>query len=161
MAFRSLPDSCEYQWGWWDARFEEQVRHKWNSNTQNVLVKLKELGLRLNCWAQKEKRLKVRRTKELNAKLFELGNREICETALEKMTEIKLQLNLEADKEELFWEQKARINWLWMGDRNTTFFHRSATARKKKNMVKGLENDVGNLVTDFDGMSKIAADYFK
>ncbi|XP_040937542.1 uncharacterized protein [Gossypium hirsutum] len=142
------------------ARFEEQVQRNWTSNTQDVLVKLNEIGLGVKCWAQKEKRLRGRRIEELNVRLFDLGNGGICDAVLEEMTEIKLHLNLEADKEELFWEQRARTNWLRMGDRNTVFFHRSATGRKKKNMVKKLESDDGNVVTDFDGISKIATDYF-
>ncbi|KAA3487437.1 reverse transcriptase [Gossypium australe] len=41
---------------------------------------------------------------------------------LTEITKVQLGLNLEADKEELFWEQRARVNWLKNGDRNTRFF---------------------------------------
>lgn len=35
----------------------------------------------------------------------------------------KLQLNWEVKKEEAYWEQRARVNWLRLGDENTIFFN--------------------------------------
>ncbi|KAA3451689.1 reverse transcriptase [Gossypium australe] len=75
--------------------------------------------------------------------------------------EIKFELNFEAHKEEIFWEQRERTNWLRLGEKNTAFFRRSASYCKKKNMVKGLEDESRILVTDIDEMSKMVADYFK
>ncbi|XP_052479670.1 uncharacterized protein LOC128034843 [Gossypium raimondii] len=86
--------------------------------------------------------------KDLNGRLLKLGASDISDAVLEEITDIKLDLNLEADKEELFWEQRARVNWLQMGDRNTAFFHKNATHRRRKNRIQGLENEVGNLTTD-------------
>ncbi|KAA3468763.1 reverse transcriptase [Gossypium australe] len=40
----------------------------------------------------------------------------------EEIIEAKLDLNLEIDKTELYWEKRARSNWLKYGDRNTSFF---------------------------------------
>ncbi|KAA3477687.1 reverse transcriptase [Gossypium australe] len=60
-----------------------------------------------------------------------------------KCYKVKLALNMEADKEELFWEQQARANWLRMGDRNTAFFHNLATQRKRRNTIKILEDGRG------------------
>lgn len=41
--------------------------------------------------------------------------------------EVKLALNLEVDKEKIYQEQRARVNYLGMRDRNTFFFHNAAT----------------------------------
>lgn len=41
--------------------------------------------------------------------------------------DVKLELNWEMEKEELYREQQARANWLREGDKNTTFFHSKAT----------------------------------
>lgn len=65
-----------------------------------------------------------------------------------ELAEIHLGLNLEADKEELFWEQRTRANWLKHGDRNTAYFHKMASGRKKMNFVKGLEDELGRWVSD-------------
>ncbi|KAA3470848.1 reverse transcriptase [Gossypium australe] len=38
-------------------------------------------------------------------------------------------INFEIDKDESYWEQRARVKWLKLGDRNTTFFHSIATQK--------------------------------
>lgn len=86
---------------------------------------------------------------------------EISDEILTKIIEVKLEMNLEADREELFYEQKARIHWLRMRDKNTAFFYRCAFYRKKKSMIKGLESDSWRWINDFDEISKTATGYFK
>lgn len=41
---------------------------------------------------------------------------------LEEIIKTKLALNMEMDREELYWEQHARSNWLLYGDQNTKYF---------------------------------------
>lgn len=93
--------------------------------------------------AKKEKGLRERRTKELNSRMLEFSIEEINNEVLAEITEIKLEMYLKTDREELFWEQRVRVNWLQMEDRNTKFFHRWASYRRKKNIIKGLENASG------------------
>lgn len=39
------------------------------------------------------------------------------------------------NQEEVYWAQRARLNWLTLGDNNTSYFHASATLRKQKNSL--------------------------
>lgn len=80
---------------------------------------------------------------------------------IEKMLEVKLALNIKAYKEELYWEQRARANWLKMKDKNTTFFHLFATYRKKRNNVRKFEDSNGRLVEGDDTLLTHATLYFK
>lgn len=50
---------------------------------------------------------------------------------------------MEIDKEERFWEQQVRANWLRIEDRNMTFFHNFAYHWRCMNRFDGLENDNG------------------
>jgi hypothetical protein len=39
-------------------------------------------------------------------------------------------------REEMMWLKRSRISWLKEVDRNTSFFHRKASCRGKKNKVE-------------------------
>ncbi|CAL9004761.1 unnamed protein product [Prunus brigantina] len=44
-----------------------------------------------------------------------------------------------AYKEEVKWRQRGKIQWARDGDNNTKFFHRSASGRRKRNLIHKLE----------------------
>ena len=73
---------------------------------------------------------------------------------------IQLQIENLLEQEEIYWIQRGRVNWLKQGDQNTSFFHRSATARRKRNFIKSLKNDSGDLVDDQDQLMSMATSYF-
>ena len=52
-----------------------------------------------------------------------------------------MQLKEAYDKEEIFWSQKSRVQWLNEGDRNTHFFHSSVKGRRKRNKIHRLQRD--------------------
>jgi hypothetical protein len=43
--------------------------------------------------------------------------------------------------QESAWHQKSRVQWCKLGDKNTRFFHLTATTRQKKNQLAFLEAD--------------------
>ncbi|XP_075665496.1 uncharacterized protein LOC142635177 [Castanea sativa] len=58
------------------------------------------------------------------------------------------------------WHQRSQIQWLKSGDKNTKFFHGSATQRKRKNFVKGLEDDNGVWHEDDNTFSSLLNEYY-
>ncbi|KAE8705869.1 hypothetical protein F3Y22_tig00110415pilonHSYRG00090 [Hibiscus syriacus] len=83
------------------------------------------------------------------------------EDALQELIEVKLGLNMEANKEELFWEQGARANWLRHAYMNTRFFHNYATYRRKNSTVVGLFDTSGTWRTYPVELISVADSYFK
>lgn len=71
----------------------------------------------------------------------------------------KAQLNEELKnllkKVEEHWWQRSRVDWLHAGDRNTSFFHRKATVKRKRNLIKGLLNPIGIVATSGDEIDHI------
>lgn len=54
-------------------------------------------------------------------------------------------MNLEVDKGERYWEQRARTKWLRYDDRNTIFFHKMAMHLRKSQLVQQLEDEQGTV----------------
>jgi hypothetical protein len=52
--------------------------------------------------------------------------------------EIEKEMNCLLEREEIYWKQRSRIEWLKEGDKNTKFFHASATCRMHHNSIPSL-----------------------
>lgn len=59
-----------------------------------------------------------------------------------------------------YWKQRAKVLWLTDGDRNTKFFHRKASNRRAKNMIKGLFDSDGVWQDSDIGLENIVLNYF-
>lgn len=77
------------------------------------------------------------------------------------MIDTKIQLNFEIEKDEYYCEQRARLNWLKLGDRNTTYFHSQATQRRRRNQIIKLQNEQGKDTEDVKEIEGIARAYFQ
>ncbi|KAA3468576.1 reverse transcriptase [Gossypium australe] len=109
---------------------------------------------KLKCNKGEQKR---RLTKELEVLLMEDRDEEI----LAKIIDKKIYLNMEIDKDEVYWEQRARANWLQFGDRNTAYFHKCATTRRRVNFINKLSLDDGREITDDLSLKEEAKTYFE
>ncbi|KAA3466281.1 5'-nucleotidase surE [Gossypium australe] len=89
--------------------------------------------------AGKIKQRRDREVKRLTRRLEELNCFGRLEESLAELVDVKLHLNMEMDKEERYWEQRARVNWLKMRDKNTSFFHKFASQRRRTNRIRGLQ----------------------
>ncbi|XP_050207383.1 uncharacterized protein LOC126656807 [Mercurialis annua] len=78
-----------------------------------------------------------------------------------KIRELEDKLSVEVQREEQFWAQKARTNWLKWGDKNTSYFHAKVIQRRRKNNIMQLNDGDGNSCKDQSGIIAIALDYFK
>ncbi|KAH1064617.1 hypothetical protein J1N35_029604 [Gossypium stocksii] len=96
-----------------------------------------------------------------NTRLEELCSIDPDDEMLAEMEEVKLALNLESDKDELFLEQRARVNWIQFGDRNTYFFYNFANQRRKRNTVKKLKGPNREWIVREEEKAIVGTRYFK
>ncbi|PKA56136.1 integrator complex subunit 11 [Apostasia shenzhenica] len=74
---------------------------------------------------------------------------------------LQSQLNEVLEREEILWKQRARVDWLKHGDRNTAYFHSTANSRRKTNFIPFLKDDNGKTFNDNLGMQELIVDYFE
>ena len=63
-------------------------------------------------------------------------------------------------REEMMWLQRSRIAWLKEGDQNTSYFHRQAVWRARKNKIKKLKDSNGDWCDNPKQMQKMATEFF-
>ena len=78
-----------------------------------------------------------------------------------EINQLRKEINDLLDSEEIMWQQRAKVQWLGLGDRNTKYFHSKASERKKKNTILGLQNEEGNWCSSKDDIASIVVSYFE
>lgn len=64
-------------------------------------------------------------------------------------------------KEELHWFQKSRAKWLYMGDRNTKYFHGSTAIKKRKNKYEMLKDENDNQISEDQALESLVTNFYK
>ncbi|KAK6142941.1 hypothetical protein DH2020_023289 [Rehmannia glutinosa] len=64
-------------------------------------------------------------------------------------------------KQEKMWHQRSRANWIKDGDRNTSFFHKTASGRKSRNTIERIKNKDERWVEDPKEIAAEFENYFK
>ena len=79
----------------------------------------------------------------------------------QEVTRLKSKLNLLLDREEQMWHQRAHVKWVQCGDKNTKYFHGTATQRKRRNFIKVRLGDQGVWHREEDAVSALLVGYYK
>jgi hypothetical protein len=64
------------------------------------------------------------------------------------------------EKEDMWWRQRAKQEWLKNGDKNTQFFHACANSRRRKNLIEKIKDEQGNWKTSTEEVSGAFVNYF-
>ncbi|KAL1126471.1 hypothetical protein V6Z11_A13G113600 [Gossypium hirsutum] len=63
--------------------------------------------------------------------------------------------------EEMLWKQKSRCEWLTLGDRNTSYFHRRTVQRRNFNKITALRDTDGDWIFDPEILKTEAVRFFQ
>ncbi|KAA3466354.1 reverse transcriptase [Gossypium australe] len=148
---------------WWmlEESSEKVIKEAWKTSSESLMEKLECVQSKLKLWARSLKLRRNDRKLGLAKELESLLNEERDDETMAKIIDTKIHLNLEIDKEEMYWEQRARANWLRHGDKNSAFFHKCATIRRRANLISKLNLDDGEVVTTEAEINATATDFFK
>lgn len=127
------------------------IQEAWGKNqvgSRGVRIsrKIKQCRMNLSAWSRTLKlnsKKEIKRIKEeIHATRSRNGN-----NAKEAIKMLRKQLSEAYKQEELYWNQRARINWLQKGDKNTAYFHAVVNGRRKRNRITRLEKEQGGWCT--------------
>mgnify|MGYP004706984917 FL=1 len=79
----------------------------------------------------------------------------------DKIADLKKQLKEAYSEEEQYWAQKARIEWLREGDKNTKFFHACVKGRRRKNRMLNIQRENGTWTNSEEELGKEVANYYR
>ncbi|KAA3490640.1 reverse transcriptase [Gossypium australe] len=144
-----------------ESSLEGVIKASWNSNTGTILEKLERLQDKLKEWVASIRKTREGRKRKLTKELEMLETKERDDDTIAKIIETRVNMNMEIDKDEMYWEQRVRANWLKVGDKNSTFFHKFASTRRKQNIISRLQLEDGGESSDDSQMAEAATSYFQ
>ncbi|KAK8340406.1 hypothetical protein V6Z12_A08G098700 [Gossypium hirsutum] len=99
---------------WWvlEKSYEEEIRKLWKGSLGSFQNRILTLANGLKCWAGKIKHKRGQDVKRLTRRLEELNCSERSKEFLVELVDVIVHLNMEMDKKERYWKQRARVNWL-------------------------------------------------
>lgn len=80
---------------------------------------------------------------------------------MEEMRKVEQQLDHILKREDTMWFQRSRAIWLKDGDRNSSFFHHKASNRKRRNAIKRILDDNGEVHIKQEEITKVIRDYYQ
>lgn len=99
------------------------------------------------------------RLKRLKERLQLIEGQNLLHDTANEIQALKKEINETLVKEEVMWNQRSRALWLKCGDRNTRFFHTTATQRRRRNRIEGLM-DEGVWYDSKEHLERVILKYF-
>lgn len=142
--------------------FVKVLKESWYTldNSDQLIDIIQRCGNNLSGWAMKEFGSVRKKKKELFEKLEILQSKSRSELVDSDIKMVEADIENILKKEETMWFQRSRALWLADGDKNSTFFHKKATHRKKRNTIKSIKDECGNQITKHEDIVEIVRDYF-
>ncbi|XP_050252314.1 uncharacterized protein LOC126698852 [Quercus robur] len=78
-----------------------------------------------------------------------------------EINKIRKEINDLLDCEEIMWQQRSKVQWMGLRDRNTRYFHTKASERKKKNTISKILDERGMWRESALEIAEVAVSYFE
>jgi hypothetical protein len=131
-----------------------------SAHDEGVLAKLSTLHSALHAWDREVLNQPKRRLRKAQRDLENALSGPMSDENDAIAKEMANLVELLLEQEEVHSMQRSRANWLQFGDRNSSFFHNFASARRKKNYIKKLKDENNNFVEGTELLKPIILNYF-
>ena len=93
-----------------------------------------------------------KRIKFLKKALEKCRRSDITRDSVAREEILKYRLDKLENQRELYWKQRATTHWLKHSDRNTEFFRKFASERRRRNRISHLVKEDGGVVEDAESI---------
>ena len=101
------------------------------------------LALGLQDWGSNVLRDLEKRLKKAKKELEGCRRMVISQQTVTKEAVLRFKVDRLEEQIDIFWKQRAHVNWLTKGDGNTTFFHQCCKERRRQNRIGNLKKADG------------------
>lgn len=116
----------------------------------NVWQKGDDVGVNISCttnkltaWSRKKFGNVAKEIRQCQHQMKELMEKEPTEEIVNQMRNVDARIDELERREEMYWHQRSRQNWIESSDQNTRFFHQKASQREQCNNVCCIKNEAG------------------
>ncbi|KAK8985026.1 hypothetical protein V6N11_082645 [Hibiscus sabdariffa] len=143
-----------------------KVREAWDNqipcSESNVIVKkLKTIRLRMSKWSRLKFANNKRSIEDIKKRIRLLQSSPLSSSSKEEILALKHESHKLWESEERHWHQRARINWLKYGDKNTKFFHATTIQKQRQNAILKIKNDLGLWIEEEQAVYSHIENHFK
>uniref|UniRef100_A0A0A8XR28 Reverse transcriptase domain-containing protein n=1 Tax=Arundo donax TaxID=35708 RepID=A0A0A8XR28_ARUDO len=163
---RRNQQNFRFEAGWTqEEQCEVIVENAWKKSKElrrgTVEDCVKEVAIDLWDWSRNILGDLEKRIKKAKKNLEECRRHPINQGNINREAMLKFKLDRLEDQRDLYWKQRAHVNWLEKGDRNTKFYHQYASDRRRRNKIKKLVKDDGGVVTEVAVMCGVVTNFYK
>uniref|UniRef100_A0A803MS51 Endonuclease/exonuclease/phosphatase domain-containing protein n=1 Tax=Chenopodium quinoa TaxID=63459 RepID=A0A803MS51_CHEQI len=134
-----------------DENCAEIVSDAWERG-EDLCSKIAFTSSNLSAWSREKFGDFVKDLQACKGKMEQLMGETQTEEVIAQMRAIDDRMDELERREEMYWKQRSRQDWLKNGDKNTTFFHTKTKQRAARNQIKKTKNGAG---AEFDDEEQI------
>jgi len=144
-------------------QFEAVIQTNW-STSHHLVPKLHNLALALSCWNKASFGNLFQRKRKLWARIEGIQRRLAAGSSphlLKLEQRLRQELDQTLDQLALLWIQRARVEQIRDGDRNTKYYHLSTVIRQRYNRVSALLDGENRWCSNTNTIKQMIVDHFR
>lgn len=134
------------------------VEEAWQQG-RNVQENISHSAKKLQAWSKEYFGSFAKEMKQCKEKMNALMETDPSEEVLKMMSDLDCRMSEMERREELYWHQRSRQEWIKAGDKNTKFFHEKTRQRRKRNQIKQIRDNAGRIYESEEQISEVLVWY--
>lgn len=127
----------------------------------DICSKIAHTSGQLSAWGRKKFADFAKELKDCRTRMEELMGEPQTANIIAEMKALDDRMDELENREELYWRQRSRQDWLTSGDKNTSFFHAKAKQCVTRNNIGCIKDEAANEFFDEDQITEVFASFYE